>query len=787
MMSRFTLRQLRQALGVAGAVVAFTACSTEEPGQLGTNPNNGFALGIDLSSTSAAVGDQVALAVRADNAGDLDLGALQGTLRFDPSRLSFVGQAGDAAGPVTMVNDKAADRGSLRFLSYSIQGLGHRGGTLVFQVKSVDYARGLGFDLELASDRKGLKEIRQAGIAGVEAAVDLAVPADAHRMALADWNEALYPGQVAAELAALRAAPQLQPTIANEVYGNANLSAETGYCGPPGGPFASSVNGLDVLYMANLSVGNSDITGSDFPTRDPIIVSNVSPAPSASQPIVGLNANGSRTVDGLDVLAVANENAGSLRPVVCDVVPNITAPAGNIVTITGNIATSRTLTRDSVYRLDGIVRVTGGATLTVLPGTRIEGMRTSTSGTPSALYIERDGFIVAIGQPQAPIVFTCDQTPKFKGCWGGVVVLGNAAINGGQGSAANTSATSPVIAGRAATGNCLEQDYEGSGPNPLTLARFGGCNNADSSGVIKFARFEYGGFQFQANRELNNLTMGGVGSGTDIDFVQVHGGLDDGYEIFGGTHNVRHLVSTANSDDAFDFSQGWSGNAQFIIIQQDTADADKGFEIDNSESPQALNLTPATTGPTANITFIGKQAFGVATGPNTANDVEGAITLRRGANPPMFNQVIMGFPQAMDLDDVDGAGNPTCGADIVTNVPWTGVLVTDLTRVDNSDTEAQCPPFVQAPAISMEDEWFATVSLGNATAAGAGTTILRDPYNRVTPDFRPVSAAAVAGGVTPIGTGFDATATYRGAINPSSNVIPWYLPWSRGFTSATAP
>ena len=95
MMSRLSLRYLRRTLGVAGAVAAFTACSSDEQAPLGANPATAFAVGVDLSSATAQVGDQIALALRADNAGDLDLGALQGTLRFDPSRLSYVGQTAE--------------------------------------------------------------------------------------------------------------------------------------------------------------------------------------------------------------------------------------------------------------------------------------------------------------------------------------------------------------------------------------------------------------------------------------------------------------------------------------------------------------------------------------------------------------------------------------------------------------------------------------------------------------------------------------------------------------------
>jgi hypothetical protein len=593
-------------------------------------------------------------------------------------------------------------------------------------------------------------------------------------MTMGDWNEAIYPGLAAAEAKANRLYIN-QPTIPGEHYGNANLSAETGSCVGAGG----FINGLDVSYVSNISVGNFDITGSDFPTRDPIIVSNV--APATSTPAPGINTNGSRTVDGLDVLAVANEVVGSPRPIVCDVVPGIGGGPSGTTTISGSITNDTTWTNNTVVRLDGIVRVTGGATLTIQPGSRIEGMKISTSGSPSALYIERDGRIEAVGLPQQPIVFTCDATPKTKGCWGGVVIAGSAHINGGQGTAANTSSTSPVIPGRAATGGCLEQDYEGSGPNPITLLRFGGCNDADSSGVVKFARFEYGGFVFASNKELNNFTIGGVGSKTVIDFVQTHAGSDDGLEVFGGSVNIRHLISTANSDDSFDYSQGWSGNAQFVIIQEDSLDSDKGLEIDNVEPPVPLGTTPITTGPVFNVTMVGTK-FPNSTSGNPANNVNDAINLRRGAHTPFFNMVMMGYPTLMDVDD-----DATCDTNLRTNAPWQSVVAADFTRIDNTDIEVACPPYTANA--SIEGEYYNDGTFSNATAA-SGTAILRDPYNVLVPDFRPVSASAVFNGastVPPSGQGLDVTANYRGAISPTANVIPWYLPWSRVWTNATTP
>ena len=740
-------------------------------------PAADLSVGVEVSSANAKAGDQIALAVKGQAAGGIELGVVQGKLVYDANRLTYVGQTVEGS-KVTLLNDSKAGRGEIRLISYDVKGIGNRSGILVFKAKTPDYTRGLRFDLELASDRKGELELRRATSISTTEAADLAVPAGARRMTMGDWNEAMYPGLAAAEAKAHRLYIN-QPTIPGEHYGNANLSAETGSCVGAGG----FINGLDVSYVSNLSVGNFDITGSDFPTRDPIIVSNV--APATSTPAPGINSNGSRTVDGLDVLAVANEVVGSPRPIVCDLVPGIGGGPVGTTTISGNITNDTTWTNATVVRLDGIVRVTGNATLTIQPGSRIEGMKVSTSGSPSALYIERDGRIVAVGLPQQPIVFTCDVTPKTKGCWGGVVIAGNAHINGGQGTAANTSSTSPVINGppvRAATGNCLEQDYEGSGPSPVTLLRFGGCNDADSSGAVKFARFEYGGFIFASNKELNNFTLGGVGSKTVIDFVQTHGGSDDGLEIFGGTVNIRHLLSTGNSDDSFDYSQGWSGNAQFVIIQEDSLDSDKGLEIDNVEPPVVLTTTPITTGPLFNATMVG-TLFPNSTSGNAGNNVNDAINLRRGAHTPMFNMVMMGYPTLNDLDD-----DATCGASLRTNAPWQSVIAVDFTRKDNTDVETACPPY---PAnASIEGEYFDDAAFGNSAPGGAGTTILRDPYNVISPDFRPVSAAAVHNGaatVPPSGQGLDVTANYAGAVSPTDNVIPWYLPWSRGFQSATAP
>lgn len=762
-------RHLRPAFAALGAVAVFTACSGDEQNPLGGNPAGAdLALGVAVSSADARAGEQIAVAVQAE--GRDELGGLQGTLRYDARQLEFLGQAPEG-GKVTIVNSSRAGEGELRLISYQGGlGIGQRSGTLVFAVKGSDYSRSLRFELQMATDLNGALEIARARTAPVAEVADLQLPASARPMALADWNAALYAGLVAAEQRVGSGLPKANVAgqyLANLRYGNANLSAETaGSC--------LSVNVLDASYVANISVGNNSVLAVDFPTRDPVVAGNVSPN---SAPIPGVGAGGTRVIDVLDAQAIANEAVGNDRPVVCNLIPGREPAPTSVVTLSGSITSDRTLFRDTLYRLSGVVRVNGGATLTIQPGTRVEGIYVAGAANISALIIDRDGRLVADGTALQPITFSCDQAPKFKGCWGGVFIAGNGPLNSSQ----NATLTSPVIPGRAASGGCFEVVAEGTAGTPAET-RYGGCTIGDNSGVLRYVIVEYGGFAFAANRELNNLTMGGVGSGTIIENVQAHGGLDDGYEIWGGDHNIKNLVLTANSDDGFDFASGWSGSVQFMIIQQDSLDGDRSFEIDNTESAATYNDAPRVNGQIYNVTMVGKADPAGTGGVNAANNVEDAIQVRRGARPDFFNFVMMGYPILFDIDD--DATCPT-GADLETEMKWQSFTVFNFTQLDNTDAE-NCQPYPLAT--SVEDDHFNLAAFGNVIAA---SNPLIAPYNVLTPDFRPVSGAAVSQGastVPPANGFFDVSANYRGAVAPlNAGGIPWYAGWTRTWTNATTP
>ena len=214
------------------------------------------------------------------------------------------------------------------------------------------------------------------------------------------------------------------------------------------------------------------------------------------------------------------------------------------ITVTADITADTTWTADNVYILDKSVFVKGGATLTIQPGTTVLGTQNVDNNTYGSLVVARGSKLMAEGTAEAPIVFTAKQEydagltvdpdddldPALGdgGYWGGVILLGSAPINYYTGPATN------------ANENSIEGFPAGSSSDLL----YGGNNPADNSGVLKYVSIRFGGYVYASNREINGLTMGGVGSGTTIENVEVISNTDDGVEIFGGTVNTKRIAAT---------------------------------------------------------------------------------------------------------------------------------------------------------------------------------------------------------------------------------------------------
>ena len=294
----------------------------------------------------------------------------------------------------------------------------------------------------------------------------------------------------------------------------------------------------------------------------------------------------------------------------------------DVVVVKGEISEDTKWTKDKIYTLQGFVYVSNGATLTIEPGTIIKGDKAS-KGT---LIITRGAKINAEGTADQPIVFTSalPAGARDKGDWGGVILLGKAPVNAGSDVKIEGGLTAP--AGKD------EKDY----------FYYGGSDESDNSGVLKYVRIEFAGIAFSPDNEINGLTLGGVGNGTTIDYVQVYRSGDDAIEWFGGTVNAKHLLAVGTWDDDFDTDFGYSGHVQFAAVQRVPSLADvsgsNAFESDNNGD--GANVTPQTSAVFSNVTVLGprqdeKTAF--------AANYQHGVHFRRNSSISIANSVISGF------------------------------------------------------------------------------------------------------------------------------------------------
>lgn len=409
--------------------------------------------------------------------------------------------------------------------------------------------------------------------------------------------------------------------------------------------------------------------------------------------------------------------------------------------ISGTILTNLTLPlRDDngdgvsvAYRLDGRVDVgvdrgadgTGGTpgTLRIDPGVTVFG-----SSGSDYLVINRGSQIIADGTEAAPIVFTSENDlagtqadpENANSEWGGVVVLGAAPIN-------------RCIVGMPGTVQC-QNNIEGV-TNPE--AQYGGATANDNSGTIMYTQVKFAGFPISTGNELNGLTLGGVGTGTTIDYVQVHNNADDGIEMFGGTANLRHIVLTGNDDESLDTDNGWTGNLQYMIIVQRAAGGDNGMEM----SSVSEGFTPATNPTIANFTLIGTQSR--------------AIRLNTGHVGRFLNGVVVHPDECFRWEDA-GDANAAYGG-VNTDPSFDSVLF-------------DCPTLFSSDSDAAE---------GNA-ALSAGSNVDTNHSNQLINTFvnGTAEANATAFDLTTLGDPFFDNTGYVGAVEDTND--RWWAEWSCG-------
>ena len=388
---------------------------------------------------------------------------------------------------------------------------------------------------------------------------------------------------------------------------------------------------------------------------------------------------------------------------------------GSVETLTGTISNDRTLTNDRAYLLSGTVFVGNGATLTILPGTHVLG-ESATNGT---LVISQGGKIEADGTRGQPIIFTSDQSvgSRARADWGGLIINGYATIN---------------IPG-------------GSGLGEGDTGAYGGTDDDDSSGTLRYVRVEYAGTEFTPDNELNGIAFQGVGRGTVVDHVQVHFNQDDGVEFFGGTVDVKHVLLTNIRDDSIDWTEGWRGRGQFLVVQQNGAEADQGIEADNNAENN--NLTPRANPTLYNLTLIGDPDT------NEGTESDHGILVREGTAGTFRNFIVTGFKErGIDIDH-----------DATTAQAQSGALSFANGIVYNNNPNFADDVTAFTGSIAVVDP------------------MLVAPYNLLLPDFRPASGSPALDArrvASPPDDGFfDSTVDYLGGIDPTND-------WTRGWTTS---
>lgn len=358
-----------------------------------------------------------------------------------------------------------------------------------------------------------------------------------------------------------------------------------------------------------------------------------------------------------------------------------------------------------------------------------------------SLIVTRGSRLEAIGTPVAPITFSSNSDADFDGIgeWGGVIIQGFAPQYG-TGNAGACFATGETWC-----------NVEGEGGS--IVGRFGGDFADDNSGTLRYVRIAEGGLIAGPNNEINGLTLQGVGHGTTLEYIQVHGNQDDGVEWFGGTVNARYLVLTNNDDDSIDYDEGYQGNIQYAIVRMDPVKAaptgsndPRGIEANSSDT----SYVPQTNATLANILVIG--------GPmNDASDQPG-MRLRGALTTAVYNTAVTGF----NVDGCIRVDNATIstGPDVV--VP----SVVDLTNVIGDCTAGF---YRNATSEANVDSETGTVGANTVTLDAAYA--LTDAEASVTA----VTPTAVDNGS---GFAFDET-DYIGAVAPGTAAADaWWAGWT---------
>ena len=310
--------------------------------------------------------------------------------------------------------------------------------------------------------------------------------------------------------------------------------------------------------------------------------------------------------------------------------PVIEEPDNSV--LQGSIVSDLTLKSGNTYTLNGEFLVKEGATLNIEPGVKIVAQY---DDRVDYILVEQGAKINALGTASAPIIMTSSK--EEPGAWGGIHICGRAHTNaeGGKGS------------------------------SEIGGAVYGGENDADNSGILKYVRVEYTGYAFDEEHEANGMTFYGVGNGTIIENCEAYHGSDDGFEFFGGSVNVKNMVVVNCSDDSFDWTEGWNGKGENLVAYQESAstlgyDCDCLIEADNNENN--YSATPVSHPVLKNLILVGNGGS------------KQGIRLRRGTEVEITSAKVSGKGKAVAVESAETENALLNGKSKLTHVSISGTL-----------------------------------------------------------------------------------------------------------------
>jgi len=418
-------------------------------------------------------------------------------------------------------------------------------------------------------------------------------------------------------------------------------------------------------------------------------------------------------------------------------------------------------TKDKIYLLNGLVFVENGSTLNIEAGTVVKFTELAEVGNPSALVIARGGKIFAEGTPEEPIIFTAeaddtndptDLGPTDVSLWGGLVILGNGVTQ--------------------KNGNA-EVSVEGI-PTSEPRGLYGGNDNTDDSGVLKYVSIRHGGRQIVSGNELNGLTLAAVGSGTTLEYIEIYANSDDGIEFFGGAPNLKYAVVAFAEDDSYDWDEVYTGQGQFWFSIQRPDVADLGGELDGS--------TPDDLSPSSNPTVYNWTHIGA--GPNAAAANPLGWLFRAGTAGTVANSIVVAQKgKAIEIQDKNSGTNDAHQKmlngelRILNNLIWEAGANTSL------DASASGVIRVTSGQATQDDPTGATITSNlvmnnNLIADPKITSISRTQDNGLDP--RPSGNSAAYNtdlAALPAGD-FFTEVNYKGAFSPFADEL-----WIKGWTA----